>query len=294
MGGTKIAGGIVGADGRVIATTRTDTPREGGDALTARVAAVAGELAAGCSTPPVGVGVSTAGAVSADGRRVLFAPNLPGWAGSPVGDRLTQATGLPVRFVYDGHAGALGEQWRGAARGARDVAFLIVGTGVGGGLILDGALRRGAHGVAGAVGWMVVDPTDADDAHARTHGTLEAVAAGPALVAAAARAGRDGVASPRDLAAAAADGDPAAQRVIGYAAERVAYAVTGVVSVLDLETVVLGGGVGAGIPAFVDTARETVAAFAQPSGRGGVRVVPAELGESAFLLGAARAALDRG
>ncbi|MGH3322255.1 MAG: ROK family protein, partial [Streptosporangiaceae bacterium] len=189
IGGTKISAAIVDARGRVLARARAATPKEGGDALTRPVLDLAAGITADAPSPPSGVGVSVAGAVEADGGTIAFAPNLPGLDGVPLGDLLSERLGIPACVVYDGHAGALGEHWRGAGRGARGMAFLIVGTGIGGGLILDGRLRRGARGIAGAAGWMVVDPEATSSPEVGALGSLEAAAAGPGLAAEARRSG---------------------------------------------------------------------------------------------------------
>lgn len=284
VGGTKVAGGLVDADGRVLARERTSSA---GADLTGRVARLARTLVDRAGGTVAGVGLSVAGAVEPATGVVTFAPNLPSWNGVAVGPELSAALGgLPVVLGYDGHAGALGEHWRGAGRGARSLAFLIIGTGVGGGLVLDGRLHLGAHRIAGAAGWMVTDPAQTRTPEGRARGGLESVAAGPAIAAAA------GLADARAVAAAAAQGHPAAVAAVDRAAAAVGHAAVGIVSLLDVDAVVLGGGVGAGIPAFAERTRAAVAELAQPQARKGVRVLPAQLGDDAFLVGAARLVLD--
>ncbi|MGH3095421.1 MAG: ROK family protein [Streptosporangiales bacterium] len=285
IGGTKIAAALVDADGHVQPAGRVATPREGGDALTRRVLDLAETAAA--VRPPVGVGVSVAGAVASDDSTVTFAPNLPGWDGLPLGELLADRLGVPARVTYDGHAGALGEYRYGAGRGSRGMAFVIIGTGVGGGLVFDGRLHRGVHGLAGAAGWMAVDAATAETPSAPERGALEAVASGPSLVAAAHRAGLADVRVPHDLVELAARGSKSAGTVIDHAVRCVARAVVSMVSLLDLDTVVLGGGVGTGVPDFVTGARTAVAALAQPAARPDARVVVAARGDDAFLVGAA-------
>lgn len=284
IGGTKVAAALVDAVGHVQPAGRVDTPPEGGDALTRRVL----ELSrAAASVRVVGVGVSVAGAVAADDSTVTFAPNLPGWDGLPLGELLADRLGVPALVTYDGHAGALGEYRYGAGRGSRGMAFVIIGTGVGGGLVLDGRLHRGVHGLGGAAGWMAVDAVGADTSSARERGALEAVASGPSLVAAARRASLSEVRAPRDLVDLAARGSNTARAVIDHAVRCLADSVVSMVSLLDLDTVVLGGGVGAGVPDFVIGARTAVASLAQPAAREDATVVPASLGDDAFLVGAA-------
>ena len=278
IGGTKVAGALVAGDGQVLA--RMDplpTPGCGGREFTELLAAKARELAGRAGTPAAAAGVSVAGRVEPGTGVVEFAPHLPGLAGFPLGRALSDELGVPAAVVYDGHAGALGEFRYGAGRGTRNMAFLIVGTGVGGGLVLDGRLYQGSRGIAGAAGWMVVDPRAAAAPLAQQVGALEAAVAGPAIAAAAGRPARD---------AAAAAGDARCRAAVQDAAQAFAHAVVGIVSLLDLDAVVLGGGVGSGLGVFATRAREAVGRLAQPASRGAVRIVPAALGGDAFLLGA--------
>jgi glucokinase len=223
--------------------------------------------------------VSVAARVEPGSGTIAFAPNLPGWQGLPLGRVLGDALGIPVAVIYDGHAGALGEYRHGAGRGTRNMAFLIVGTGVGGGLILDGRLYTGSRGIAGAAGWMIVDPQAAADPRAAAVGALESVAAGPAIAAAAGR-------EPHDAVRAAAAGDERAKMAVERAAQSFAHAVVGIVSLLDVDAVVVGGGVGNRLDLFAARARQAVGRLAQPASRETVRIVPASLGDDAFLVGA--------
>jgi glucokinase len=279
-GGTKVAGALVTGDGRVLARMEPlPTPRCGGREFTRLLAARARDLAGWADTPIAAAGVSVAGRVEPGTGVVAFAPHLPGLAGFPLGPALSGELGVPTAVVYDGHAGALGEYQHGAGRGTRNMAFLIVGTGVGGGLVLDGRLYQGSRGIAGAAGWMIVDARAAATPRAAQIGALEAVAAGPAIEAAAGRPARD-------AAIAAAAGDKRCQAAVQDAARAFAHAVVGIVSLLDLDAVVLGGGVGSGLGVFTARARQAVGELAQPASRGAVRIVPATLGGDAFLLGA--------
>jgi glucokinase len=294
VGGTKVAGALVTGDGKVLA--RMDalpTPDCGGRDFTRLLAGQARNLAGQAQemagralgltgrvgTQIVAAGVSVAGRVEPGTGVVEFAPHLPGLAGFPLGQALGDELGVPTSVVYDGHAGALGEHRFGAGRGTRNMAFLIVGTGVGGGLVLDGRLYSGSRGIAGAAGWMIVDPEVAATPLARQIGALEAAAAGPAIETA---AGRPAAAA----GVAAAAGDASCRAAVEDAARAFAHAVVSIVSLLDLDAVVLGGGVGSGLGLFTTRAREAVGELAQPASRGAVRIVPAALGGDAFLLGA--------
>ncbi|MGW5052480.1 ROK family protein [Actinokineospora sp. NPDC004072] len=154
VGGTSVRAGVVDAAGRVVDTARGETP-PGEDALEEVVAAVVGALARRHEVGAVGLAV--AGFVGADRRTVLFAPHLP-WRAAPVADRMSARLGLPVVLEHDANAAAIGEHRHGALRGARVGLLVALGTGIGGALLLDGEVFRGAHGVAPELGHLRLVP----------------------------------------------------------------------------------------------------------------------------------------
>jgi glucokinase len=295
VAGTKIAAALVDRLGRVSERIRVPTSHGDGDALLRQVADLARERSVLAEGAVVGLGVAVPAVVDPVAGRVVWAPNLPEWSDLPLGARLEEATGIPTQVDYDGHLAALGEHWRGAGSGARNMVCLVIGTGVGAGLILDGRLYRGSSNIAGAVGWSVVDPHAVESPAARQIGSLESVVAGPAVAAAAERALAAGEPSSlgapvtaEAVVAAAADGDAVATRVLEEAADQLAHAVVGIVSLLNPDVVVLGGGLGAAAEAFLHRTREAVGDLAQPASARAVRIVPAALGAESPLLGAAR------
>src|SRR3954447_19419475 len=153
VGGTKILGAVVDADGRVLEEVREPTPAGDGEAMVRAMAAVVAALRERHDVDAVGVGV--AGAVTADGV-VRYSPNLPGAIELPVGALLAEAAGLPVVVDNDATCALAAERTFGAARGSGDVLLVALGTGIGGALVLGGELTRGANGFAGEIGHMVV------------------------------------------------------------------------------------------------------------------------------------------
>ena len=156
VGGTKVLCGVVDELGQVHKTARRDTPKEGGAALTAAIAEVANELKA--QFPVESVGVSAAGWVSSDRKTMLATPNISGWNGVNLDYEFTQLIGLPVVIENDANSAAWGEARFGAAKGKQHVLLLTIGTGLGGGIVIDGKLHRGAFGIAAEVGHMRVVP----------------------------------------------------------------------------------------------------------------------------------------
>jgi glucokinase len=203
----------------------------------------------------------------------------------PVARRLQQATGLPVVVESDRNASVLGEAWRGAARGAADAIYLIVGTGIGAGILSDGRLVRGAHELSGCAGWMVFD------AEGRCR-SLEQMAAGPAVGAAGSLALKKPNLTAREVLAAARRGYPAAREVVERAASLLGLAVANLISLFDPEVIVLGGGLGASGETLLGPLRRAALRWAQPLSAGQVRITASRLGARAPLLGAARLALD--
>ncbi|TDD96871.1 ROK family glucokinase [Jiangella asiatica] len=178
VGGTKIAAGIVDEKGVIGARARRETPSQDPAAIVDTIIEVTRELAAKQEVEAVGVG--SAGFIDSARSRVLFAPNLA-WRDVPVRDQVAAATGLPTVVENDANAAAWGEFRFGAAEDVDDMILLTIGTGVGGGLVLDSQIYRGAHGVAAEVGHMRVVP-DGHLCGCGLHGCLEAYASGTALV----------------------------------------------------------------------------------------------------------------
>jgi glucokinase len=296
IGGTKIAAAGVARDGQLAHKLAVPTPGDDSRALLDAVVSLIRGVSEAAGGRPAGVGVAVAGAVDQGSGEVHYAPNIPALHEFPLRRVLSDAVGLPVLVGFDGHLTALGEHWVGAGRGCRNVVLLTVGTGIGGGLILDGRLYRGSDNLAGAAGWMIADPAALGTASSRSVGNLENVSAGPAIAACYRPAGSGGsggppLASAEDVLAAARAGDQHAQEVLGDAGRHLAHAAAGIVSLLNPEKVIIGGGLGStGI--FLAPVKEAVAAYAQPTSRRRVLIETAALGPDAALAGAARALFE--
>jgi len=179
IGGTKVLGGVVDADGRVLTTARRDTPAEDTGKTLDFIVEVIQELSA--AHPVTAVGIGAAGWIDESRSTVLFAPNLA-WRHEPLRQRLADRIGLPVVVENDGNAAAWAEFRYGAARAADDSMVLVtLGTGIGGGLVIGGQLIRGAHGIAGEPGHVRVVPGGLPCGCGR-HGCLEQYASGKALI----------------------------------------------------------------------------------------------------------------
>ncbi|CRK56637.1 N-acetylmannosamine kinase [Alloactinosynnema sp. L-07] len=277
IGGTKIATGLVAEDGTLVRSATVPTPRRP-DAVLDAVAALVADLG-----PVVAAGVGSAGVIDPASGRVLSATDaLPGWGGTDLRGGLTARLGVPVAVDNDVRAHAVGECWLGAAAGLRHVLVVAVGTGVGASYVVDGVVVNGAHAAAGHLGHVPVPAAAASTCPCGGTGHVEAVASGPALLAAYGDA--------PDLAAVAqraADGDGRAREVLARGAAALGQAIGGVMNMLDPDLVLVTGGVSQCGPEWWEPLRAGVAAEVLPPLRDTV-VRAGALGSAAAVLGAAR------
>ncbi|MEZ5140940.1 MAG: ROK family protein [Acidimicrobiales bacterium] len=305
LGGTKVLAAAVApaAPLDVRAEVRRDTPRGAAalvDALAAAVAALDERLAADGHDGVAAVGVGVAGLVDRAGV-LRFAPNLPGVVDLDVRTELAARVGRPVTVDNDANCAALAEHRLGASAGSRSSVLLTLGTGIGGGLVIDGAVQRGAFGFAGEPGHMLVDPHGPPCPCGR-RGCWERFASGSGL----GRLARDAAAAGRashivelaggdpeavrgeHVTAAALAGDPDAAGILVELAWWVAVGVANLVDLLDPEIVVVGGGLVAAGELLLGPVREAYAGLVLAHDhRPSVPVVAARLGERAGALGAA-------
>ncbi|HYO03393.1 MAG TPA: ROK family protein [Mycobacterium sp.] len=287
IGGTKIAVGLVDPDGNLIHHAQLPTPHEGAEAIWSVAEGLLADAVAVADGDVRGVGVASAGPIDLPGG-TISPINITAWQHFPIVDRVATATGLPVRLGGDGLCMAMGERWRGAGRDAQFMLGMVVSTGIGGGLVLDGAPYDGRTGNAGHVGHVVVDP-DGALCTCGGHGCVETVASGPHL----ARWARENgwAATPeadaKELADAANEGDPVALRSFRRGATAIATTIASVAAVCDLDLVVIGGGVAKSGALLFDPLREALTRYAGLDFIRGLRVLPAELRGDAGLVGAA-------
>ncbi|SON58890.1 Glucokinase [Mycobacterium simulans] len=292
IGGTKIAAGLIDHDGALVYKATHPTPASSrAEQVWAAVAATIADALRAADGVVRAVGIASAGPVDLDSGTVSPI-NIGCWHGFPLRDRVAAAVpGVPVRLGGDGVCMALGEHWTGAGRGARFLLGMVVSTGVGGGLVLDGTPYDGRTGNAGHVGHVVVD-ADGDRCSCGGRGCVETVAAGPSM-------GRwaraNGWTAPtgagaKELADAAAGGDALALAAFRRGASALAAMIASVAAVCDLDLVVVGGGVAMSGPLLFDPLRAALADYARLDFLAGLRVVPAELGGEAGMVGAAKLA----
>jgi glucokinase len=305
MGGTKLLAGAIdtglsvhhrvqrsltGLDQSSLLDVAVDAVEETRDA-------VGGDIAA------VGFGIPSL--IDQRTRRAVLAVNLP-LLDVPFADIMAERLGLPVFVDNDANMAALAEHRGGAARGCTEAVVLTVGTGIGGGLILGGELYRGAVGAAAELGHVVIDMNGPPcQGNCPNHGCVEAMASGTALAREALRVARErprsrlgrALTAGRELAGPlvtelAHDGDKAALDVLELIGRRLGVALATFTNIFNPEVIVIGGGVIAAGELLLSAARAEVVARALPPSRDEVRIVAAEFGVEAGMIGAAALAFD--
>src|SRR3954451_3775731 len=320
-GGTKLLGGVV--DESLVVHHRVHRTWRGADrqeSLDIMVEAVEEVRAAAPDVAAVGFGIPAL--VERDTGVSRWSTHLP-IDGVPFKDLMSERLGLPVEVDNDSTAALVAEHRAGAAKGARPAALaaargaapakvarhaalIALGTGIGGGLLLDGRIYRGADGLGAELGHMVID-IDGPDCQGACpgRGHMEVLASGTAIGVAGREAGRARpdselgrrVAAGREVAGAlvtelAHDGDPAAREALAEVGRRLGAGITSVVNALNPEVVVIGGGAVAAGELLLEPARAYVAQRALPPVREQVRIVPAHFGDESGMLGAALLALE--
>jgi glucokinase len=308
LGGTTVKGALVTPAGEILHEVRVDTEQRNSDRLLEQIIETIHMLRsddrAGGRAVAVGIGIP--GLVNRKSKRIEVMPNLPPLSDIDVITELSRQSGLSVTIDNDANAAAYAELMAGAARGRRDVFFVTLGTGIGSGLIIDGKIYRGATGFAGEFGHMTIDP-EGIECGCGNIGCLETIASGPNIVRRTReRLYRDRTSSlsrlaiPRDreltaedIARAASEGDEMAQVMMERTGMFLGIAIAAVVNLLNVEMVVMGGGVmEAGDLILKPTIKETRRRAFPPSFNS-CEIVIAKLGPSAGVIGAALLARDQ-
>lgn len=303
IGGTNTRVSAVGNDGTIIASSRRPTASAGSPEDIVKEIA---ELAADCSLQvrdkgkPAAFGLAMPALVDVPNGRIIEAPNLPQLDGVAFAGMIEAAVNIPVVLENDANAAAVGEAWLGASKGVATSICVTLGTGVGGGLILDGQLWRGIDGTAGEIGHICVEPKGVP-CGCGSVGCLEQYASASAVVRMARElkenypgsvlAGRDSLASV-DVFDAAEKGDALGLEVFRLVGMYLGIGLADLINILNPEAIVIAGGAAAGWEMFIGHVRDEIGrrAFQRPAGR--AKLVRAALGDTAGILGSARLALD--
>jgi len=286
IGGTQIKFGLVDRDGRLVKKGKVRSPE-----AMAEILAVIGEtwtsLRRSAPGPVRSCGFGIAGFYSTKERKILQSPNYPSLNGYPILPALRKVIDVPVRIGNDADMAAYGEYEHGAGRGARSLVLLTVGTGIGGGIILDGKLWEGEGGYAGELGHITVNP-DGQTCGCGRRGCLETEASAPRLVRNfQALSGRTDVVDSKDVYLLAKAGDRAALESFGKLAYWLGIGIGIIVTALDPEKVIIGGGVVSAGRLLMDPVVAEARRWSHPIPFAGCRIERAALGNDAGLVGAA-------
>lgn len=311
IGGTNLVVGAVPPDGRRVVALRSEPTGAalGPDHVIERIVGLArAAIDATRREDPhaeiLGAGIGSPGPLNTTTGVVILTPNL-GWVDMPVRDRIAAALGLPATLDNDANCALVGEAWVGAARGARHAVALTLGTGIGGGIIVDGRLVHGASDVAGEIGHMTIE-TNGRRCGCGNDGCLEAYASGPAIARRAVEAiaagaesalgtpgGPTAAITAQTVYEAAAAGDQLALEVVKDTARYLGVGVANLINILNPDVVVICGGVTrAGDPLFAPLRREVARRAFRPAVQA-CRILPGALPGTAGVVGAAKVFLDR-
>jgi glucokinase len=277
LGGTQVRIAVARSDGRIVATSRNRTevlrtPRRTVEWVAEQVAMLSNGEGVRC------VGIGAPGPTDPARGLLMNPPNLPGWRNVRLAAMVTEAVGCPVHLENDANLAGLGEFHHGGGRGTRTMVYLTWSTGVGAGLILDGKLFSGAHGTAGEVGHMILDPKGPLD-RCGQRGCVEVYCGGGAL-------SRETGMSTEELFEVASNGNGQAAARVREAATQMGYAIVNVANLLDPEVIVIGGGVARSWRQVVPVLQEVLRSspFIKPRRR--PRLRRAQLGDRAGQVGA--------
>lgn len=298
LGGTNLRMAAVNADGTVIFRHRTTTPSTGSqEDIVAAIHSIILDCKAklGGDSEFAAFGAAVPAIVNSSQGMILRSPNLPELNNLAFAERFSKDLGIPVVLENDANSAAVGENWKGASRGVRNSIHVTLGTGVGGGIIIDDVLLRGVDGTAGEIGHIAVEP-EGHPCGCGSRGCVEQYASATAIV----RMAKELMPSypttsirsnfeltPLEVYDAGIKGDPLSLEVFRLVGTYLGIALGGLVNVLNPQAIVIGGGASAGWALFIEylTSEIKRRAFPHPAER--VKLLRSELGDDAGILGAA-------
>jgi len=308
IGGTKISAATIDNKGKIYNFLKEKTDKRGGKFVILQLLKIIKLLLNKLNTYSekiVGIGISIPGIVR--NGIIVWAPNIPSWKNLPLSNILKQQLKLniPIILVDDRSAAIMGEYWKGHAKNKKNAIFIIIGTGVGAGLLINGKPFSGSYGVAGSIGWMVINRNG--KIRKPKKGLLEESIAGPAI----AKKARNAILTNKKtilakmcnnnlnlitsemVFKAAKKRDPIARKIISEIVTYIGIAISNVISLLNPEIVLIGGGVGQELTNYLKRITKIVKIFAQPYASKKVKIKISKLKENTYLLGNAKIVFDK-
>ena len=301
VGGTNVKIALVDSNGKIIYSNSIPTHAEMGYEYTINnMKEAITELLKETKSDPKSIesiGFGFPGQIDYKKGVVRLAPNIPGWVDVPIADIMEKEFGIPTRVDNDVRCAALGELNYGAGKGCENLICITVGTGIGSGLVINGKLVRGASNAAGEIGHIKLDMHGGPLCGCGDRGCLEAFASGPSIVAMAEEYIKGGKSTkyrelanpditPYIVSEAAKQGDPVAKRIFAITGEYIGIGLASVVNLLNPEKIIIGGGVAAAGDLLLNPIKESLLKRAMPISATAVEIVPAQLGNSAGVIGA--------
>ena len=300
VGGTNVKIALVDDKGSILYSNSVPTRAEMGYEYTVNniKQAIRDLMNESKCTDIEGIGFDFPGQIDYKNGVVRLAPNIPGWVNIPIAQIIEDEFKIPTRIDNDVHCAALGELKFGAGRGCENFICMTVGTGIGSGLVINGQLVRGASNAAGELGHIKLEMNGGPLCGCGDFGCLEAYASGPSIVKMAEEyimGGKStkfremasgGAITPFIVAEAAKQGDPVARRIFTIMGEYIGHGLTSVVNLLNPEKIIIGGGVADAGDILLDPIRETIKKRAMVVAGSAVEIVPAQLGNTAGVIGA--------
>jgi glucokinase len=282
LGGTKILTALADSKGSMLSVVKVDTEAASGPEKVLSNITRSIILAAKQAKVPMSrisrIGIGAPGPIL--GKAIIVSPpNLPGWKNVNIKSILQKKLKKHVRVENDANAAALGELCFGAGKGFRNLIYITISTGIGGGIIIDGKIYKGALGTAGEVGHMVIEPKGPKCGCGK-HGCLEALAAGPAI------AKMAGKKSALDAEIAARKGDKKSLNAIKTAAKYIGIGIGNLNNILNPDIFVIGGGVSNMGPILLDPVKHWAKEYSMEASRKSLIIVPAKLKNNAGVMGA--------
>ena len=304
VGGTNVKIALVDDNGKIIYSNSVPTYAKMGYEYTVNnIKQAIKDLMKETNTTPSdieGIGFDFPGQVDCKTGVVKLAPNIPGWVNVPIAQMIEDEFHIPTRIDNDVRCAALGELKFGAGRGCENFICITVGTGIGSGIVINGKVVRGATNAAGELGHIKLQMNGGPICGCGDTGCLEAFASGPAIVAMSQEyikggkstkfremaAVEGGEITPYMVAKAAEEGDPVAKRIFEIVGEYIGIGLTSVINLLNPERVIIGGGVAESGELLLGPIRKTIKERAMVVAGNAVEIVPAQLGNSAGVIGA--------
>ncbi|RKX56485.1 MAG: hypothetical protein DRP50_00090 [Thermotoga sp.] len=275
IGGTNIRAGVVEDNGEILKRYEEKINKDGAYQISEQICDLIERFNL---TDILGIGIAIPGVVKPSGN--VWAPNLSGWEDFPLRRILLQRFHkIPIFIENDRNAMLIGEKWLGLAKGYKNIVFLIIGTGIGAGLMVDGKIYSGSEGIAGSVGWLVTDRHYLPEY--KKIGCFEYRAGGPSIA-------RRVTFDPLLVSSRAEIGNSDALKIIEELGEEIGIGIADIVSILNPEIIVIGGGI-ANLWKFLETqVKVTLEKWAHPLAMKNLRVVPSSLGNDGGILGTAK------